>query len=32
MNLVNNFRSLPLKYQDFLFKMFDMFLEMKDAR
>jgi transcriptional regulator with XRE-family HTH domain len=32
MNLVNNFRSLPLKYQDFLFKMFDMFLEMKDTR
>jgi transcriptional regulator with XRE-family HTH domain len=31
MNLVNNFRSLPPKYQDFLFKIFDMFLEMKDG-
>jgi transcriptional regulator with XRE-family HTH domain len=31
MNLVNNFRSLPPKYQDFLFKMFDMFLKMKDS-
>jgi len=30
MNLVHNFRSLPPKYQDFLFKMFDMFLKMKD--
>lgn len=30
LNLVNNFRSLPPAYQDFLFKMFDMFLQMKN--
>jgi transcriptional regulator with XRE-family HTH domain len=30
MNLVHNFKSLPPKYQDFLFKMFDMFLQMKN--
>jgi transcriptional regulator with XRE-family HTH domain len=29
LNLVNNFRSLPPEYQNFLFKMFDMFLEMR---
>jgi transcriptional regulator with XRE-family HTH domain len=29
-NLVNNFKSLPPRYQEFLFKMFDMFLLMKD--
>ncbi|GHV32691.1 hypothetical protein AGMMS4952_23540 [Spirochaetia bacterium] len=30
MNLVHNFKSLPPKYQEFLFKMFDMFLKMRD--
>jgi transcriptional regulator with XRE-family HTH domain len=30
MNLVHNFKSLPPKYQEFLFKMFDMFLQMRD--
>ena len=30
MNLVNNFKSLPPQYQEFLFKMFDMFLKMKN--
>jgi transcriptional regulator with XRE-family HTH domain len=30
MNLVHNFKSLPPKYQEFLFKMFEMFLQMKD--
>jgi transcriptional regulator with XRE-family HTH domain len=30
MNLVHNFKSLPPKYQEFLFKMFDMFLQMKN--
>jgi transcriptional regulator with XRE-family HTH domain len=29
MNLVHNFKSLPPQYQEFLFKMFDMFLKMK---
>jgi transcriptional regulator with XRE-family HTH domain len=30
MNLVHNFKSLPPKYQEFLFKMYDMFLQMRE--